>query len=308
MVDQAASEILMFYNTENFYPPDKDDLPNCGMRNWDDYKYKLKLHKIGQVFNLINDNYNGQPALIGLAEIGDLSVLEDLVNQNSVIKDYGIIYQKSADPRNLSVAILYNSSVFSLVNFQVLRFHQDNQNDIGTRDILHAEMLYKGKTLHTFVLHLPSKRDRDVKKDLRHHILGQLKETVQNLMKNNEEVIIMGDFNEDPDSEILQQFLHCKNKDRILENPFIKFFEAGHFSTYHGKKGTCFDQIIFTDSLCTTFGFGAIEADICRSEKLRNKDRKNSQYPYRTYSGSRYMGGYSDHFPVVIKLLQNPQP
>ncbi|HBR12717.1 MAG TPA: endonuclease [Chryseobacterium sp.] len=308
MVDQAASEILMFYNTENFYPPDKDGLPNCGMRNWDDYKYKLKLHKIVQVFNLINDNYNGQPALIGLAEIGDLSVLEDLVSQNSVIKDYGIIYQKSADPRNLSVAILYNSSVFSLVNFQVLRFHQDNQNDIGTRDILHAEMIYKGKTLHIFVLHLPSKRDRDVKKDLRHRILGQLKETVQNLIKNDEEVIIMGDFNEDPDSEILQQFLHCKNKDRILENPFIKFFEAGNFSTYHGKKGSCFDQIIFTNSLRTTFGFDAIEADICRSEKLRNQDRKNKQYPYRTYSGSRYMGGYSDHFPIVIKLLQNPQP
>lgn len=303
MVERKEAGTFMFYNAENFYPPDSKAFCSSGLRNWDDYKYQLKVRKIAQVFDLVSQDYGCKPSLIGLAEIGDLSVLEDLVREESVVKDYGIIYEKSADPRNLSVAMLYDPSVFSLIGYKALRLQHADFNNLETRDILHVKMMYRGKPLHIFILHLPSKRERDIKQNLRHHILGQLKQIVQKIMAEDEAVMIMGDFNENPDSEILKQFLNGEDPKKTLINPFVKLFEQGHFSTYHGKKGVGFDQIIFSHNLSDLLGFESVDTSIYCPERLRNKDRKNKQFPHRTFSGSRYMGGFSDHFPVILQLL-----
>lgn len=303
MVEKRGSEIFMFYNTENFYPPDNDTFGRSSLRNWDQYKYQLKLRKIAQVFDLISQYYGCKPSVIGLAEIGDISVLEDLLRQDSVVKGYGIIYEKSADPRNLSVAMLYDQSVFSLANYQVLRLQHTDYQNFETRDILHVKIIYMGKPLHIFILHLPSKRERDIKQGLRHQILGQLKEIVQAIMEKQEAVMVMGDFNEDPNSDILEKFLSFEDEEKALFNPFLKLFEQSKYSTFHGKKGLGFDQIMISNDFSNLLGFRSTEATIYSSEKLRNKDRKNKQFPLRTYSGSRYMGGYSDHFPVILQTL-----
>jgi len=299
------SELMMFYNVENLFPPDDldDDAKTSGFRNWDSYKYNLKIRKLSNVFRFIKEDHGQLPSVIGLAEIGARSVLEDLVNENSPIHNYDIIYQKSNDSRGLSVALLFDKEKYSLIQFNILKFQLDEIREFDTRDILHAEFLFEEKKLHILVCHLPSKREKDIKKAQRHYILEKLHDTIQNIVDKEEPIILMGDFNENPDAEELQQLLLDKNNNKMLSNPFEALYLNGQFSTYHGKKGVGFDQILFTENLLSEqFNFQTTTAEIYNAPQLRNKDRKNSQYPMRTYSGSRYIGGWSDHFPVMVKL------
>jgi len=293
------SELMMFYNVENLFPPDSvsDEKPASGFRNWDSYKYSLKIRKLSTVFRFIEEDYGQLPSIIGLAEIGDRLVLEDLINENSPIQNYEIVYQRSQDSRGLSVALLFDQAKYTLIQFNTLKFQMDETVAFDTRDILHAEFLFEGKKLHVFVCHLPSKREKDAKKAQRNYIIKQLRNTIKDLVEEKEPIILMGDFNENPDAE-------DKGND-ILKNPFESLYLNNQFSTYHGKKGLCFDQILYSEDLILNqFNFQTISAEIYNTPRLRNKDRKNSSYPMRTYSGSRYMGGYSDHFPVIVKLAK----
>ena len=296
---------MTFYNVENFYPPDQNSAESyhSGLYNWDDYKYNLKVRKISNVFRFIEEDFGQLPSIIGLAEIGAKSVLEDLTQKNSSLNNYEIIYEPSQDSRNLSVALLFDKEKFTLLKYQTLQFQLDEEKEFDTRDILHAELLFEEKKLHIFVLHLPSKRNQDAKKEKRNFIIEKLRETLQELFAKGEAVIIMGDFNENPDNETVQELLFDKNRDQFLKNPFETLYNQNQFSTYHGKKGVCFDQILFTKkTLLENFNIKNITAEIYNSPRLRNKD-KNNNYPSRTYSGSRYMSGYSDHFPVILHLL-----
>ena len=47
------------------------------------------------------------------------------------------------------------------------------------------------------------------------------------------------------------------------------------------------------------------EAKVFNHEKLSNWNRKFAGRPFRTYAGTRYLGGYSDHFPILTALLVN---
>jgi len=301
-------ELMMFYNVENFYPPNKNSevVSNFELRNWDDYKYNLKVKKISNVFRFIEEYFGQLPSVIGLAEIGAKSVLEDLTNENSPTKDYEIIYQPSKDSRGLSVAMFFDKNKFTLSRYQVLQFPMDENMEYDTRDILHTELLSDGNKLHVFVLHLPSKRNQDEKKNLRNYILEKLSETLQKLFEKGEAIVLMGDFNDNPDSKMIRQLCYNKEGNEVLNNPFETLYHQNQFSTFHGKKGVCFDQILYTENtLKSAFSVKNIEAEIYNNPKLRNKESKNNKYPSRTFSGSRYMAGYSDHLPVILKLTKN---
>ena len=43
-------------------------------------------------------------------------------------------------------------------------------------------------------------------------------------------------------------------------------------------------------------------AEIFSPEKISSREKKSGKRPFRTYSGTRYLGGYSDHFPVYVTL------
>lgn len=299
------SKLMMFYNVENLYPPNQDSttLNSFGLYNWDTYKYCQKIRKISNVFRYVAEDYGELPSIIGLAEIGSKSVLEDLTDENSPICGYEIIYEKSQDSRELSVALLFDKNKYSLIGFEILKFPLHDNLEFDTRDILHAEFLLNDKKFHVFVLHLPSQRNKDVKKDLRNHILQQLHSTLLDLSEKKEALVVMGDFNENPDDEVIQKLRFDRDGKEILINPFESLFKNQQFTTYHGKTGMGFDQILWSDDyLKKVFEVQKISAEIFNSPRLRNKNRKNEHFPLRTYSGSRYIGGWSDHFPVVLKL------
>lgn len=305
-------EIFAFYNVENLFPPDptpihKTDPTPSGMRNWDERKYNTKLGRIARVFQLIKEEEGILPALIGLAEVHGREPMEALV-ACQVFEGYEIVHFPSMDRRGMDVALLCNPARLKLISAEPLSFVDAElfNADELTRDILHCRFEFLEETINVFVLHLPSKRNQDVNLKLRNHILEGLQGKLSEIGKNGEAVMICGDFNANPDDENVINLVCGDGTGKGLINPFRIKFEEESYSGFHGTEGLLFDQMIFSeDFFLENFVLKFEAAKVFNHEKLRNRDRKYAARPARTFAGTRYLGGYSDHFPVLTEFKIN---
>lgn len=311
MSDINEKEIVAFYNVENLFTPDslpvhKLDPTASGLQNWDQRKYNNKLSKIAQVFQLILESEGSLPMLIGLSEIQGKKPLEDLILLEPFNSNYGVLHYESMDERGVDVALLYDKSKIEVISSEPISyfFAVENKNSEyydTTRDVLFSKVKFKEILLNIFVLHLPSKREKDVNKSKRDYILGDLNKKLIEISKNTTEaILILGDFNENPDEENIQNFLYDGDFNKILINPYLDLYKNNIFSTFHYKSGLLFDQMILSPNLINgNLPISFDEAKSFNHQKLRSWDKKFSERPFRTYAGTRYLGGYSDHFPII---------
>ncbi|ASW75949.1 endonuclease [Chryseobacterium piperi] len=309
-------ELFTFYNVENLFLPDikpvhKFDPTKSGLWNWDERKYKNKLFKIAHVFQLLKEKNGILPFIIGLSEISGRKVLENLVELEPFNSKYGIIHYNSMDERKVDVALLYDKSKIEVIDSEAITFFfeittKNSEYYDTTRDVLYSKLKYKGEIINVFVTHLPSKRDKDVNKPKRDFILNEIHNRILNIVNEKKEhVILCGDFNENPDDENLINILYDNNHNKVLENPFHELFSTGNYSTFHYKSGLLFDQIILSKSFYnadSNINLSFQTAEIFNSEKISSRDKRFADRPFRTYAGTRYLGGYSDHFPVCVRL------
>ena len=173
-----------------------------------------------------------------------------------------------------------------------------------TRDILQCRVEYEGVEITIFVLHLPSKREQDINQSKRDYILHSVKERVLELTKKQKEpVMILGDFNENPYAENINFLLYHDGLDKLLENPFINLYGQKKFSTFYQKQGLLFDQIILSEYFYVQNSkLKFTKAGVFAHENIKIRDGKYQGKPFRTYAGTRYLGGYSDHFPVWVEF------
>jgi hypothetical protein len=106
----------------------------------------------------------------------------------------------------------------------------------------------------------------------------------------------MGDLNDYPSNKSVQLIMERLNPKITKESN--KF---GGTNSYHGKWN-------ILDHICVSNGWntGSLK---CSPENgtILTLDNLLSTYkgnivPYRTYGGSKYLGGYSDHLPVYMNL------
>lgn len=312
----ANSEYAMFYNVENLFPPDEkfakgESKKLSGLKKWGEWRYKNKLYRLNHLFELIKAEKGELPMLIGLAEIADKSVLEDLLNQSAFEGNYDFVHYDSWDERGVDTALLYDKTKIKILDSDTLGFifeyEEDRDGVDTTRDVLQCKVEYQGEIINVFVLHLPSKREQDINQPQRDYILKNVQEIAVELIKEEREaVMIMGDFNENPYAENMNFLLYNEGSEKILENPFMALYQERKYSTYYGKQGLLFDQIILSQDFylpqsCLKFAKG----EIFTHEDIRTRDGKYQGKPYRTYAGTRYIGGYSDHFPVLVEFNKN---
>ncbi len=307
-------ELIAFYNVENLFSPElpaqhPTDPTVSGLSNWTSKRYEFKLHRISTVFNMIAQKYEALPMLIGLAEIQGKKPLQDLLNLSPLKENYQIVHFPSQDKRRVDVALLFDATKLELISARPIQivFNTENtetQSVEATRDILHCKLKYGATAMHVFVLHLPSKRDRDVHLFKRKAIVKKLHEQIEILAtEQNVSFLVLGDFNDNPDAEYLSQLRFSDTGTELLKNPFSDLYENEVFSTYHKKEGLLFDQILLSSSWFSaeqTLNFK--EAAVFGPPQICRPEKKYKNKPYRTYAGSRYLGGYSDHFPVIVEL------
>ncbi|MDO4225279.1 MAG: hypothetical protein Q4C75_05250 [Bergeyella zoohelcum] len=197
-------ELVMFYNVENLFPPDTDirDRHNpafSGLKRWNTDRYKHKIKNISQVFYWVEERYSSLPFLIGLCEIQGRKPLQDLITESPLNGRYEAVHYDSLDERGVDVALLYDRTKVEVLHSEPFRYFfkiGNTENLDTTRDVLYCRLKYLGNPLNVFVLHLPSKRENDINKPKREHILKDIKKRAEKIInETNEPVLLMGDFN-----------------------------------------------------------------------------------------------------------------
>ncbi|WP_228383976.1 endonuclease/exonuclease/phosphatase family protein [Chryseobacterium sp. JM1] len=306
--------MFSFYNVENLFLPDPKpvhrlDPTRSGLKNWDEQRYRNKLFKISHVFQLMKEENGVLPFLIGLSEVSGRKVLEDLVEMEPFNSEYGIVHYNSMDERKVDVALLYDKSKVEIIDSETITFFfeiinkKNTENYDTTRDVLFSKIKYKGTVVNVFIAHLPSKREKDVNKPKRDFILNEIRSRILRIvLEEKGHVILCGDFNENPDDENLVKILYDNDHEKVLVNPFQELFSTRNYSTFHYKSGLLYDQIILSKSLFDNDALNFQNAKIFNSEKISSQTRNFEGRPFRTYAGTRYLGGYSDHFPVFVQF------
>ncbi len=309
----TVEELIMFYNIENFFAPDvKPRHPSdqvSGLRNWNEKRYRNKLHKTAHVFQLVKEECGTLPVLIGLSEVQGNKVLDEIINLKPLEGRYGVIHYESMDERGVDVALLYDKNEIEILDsepisfvFEIIDEKLDNYD--RTRDVLLCKIKYRGSVINVFVCHLPSKREKDVNKPKRNYILRNIKSRIESILAETDEaVLIMGDFNENPGEDNLQELLLQNSPGTGLQNPFEELFRNRIYSTFHYQFGLLFDQIMLSEHFFREdFPLKFADARVFSHEGITSRDKRFKGRPFRTYAGTRYLGGYSDHFPVYVKF------
>ncbi len=307
---------VAFYNLENLfdvkddpYTLDNDFLPDSE-RQWNRKRYEKKIFKLGTAISDIGFSKTGKsPVIVGVAEAENKKVLEDLVNSKHLKnKDYGIVHYDSPDERGIDVGLLYQKQYFEVTHsekVQVLVDNPDGQRDY-TRDILWVTGILNKEEIHILVNHWPSRRDGAESTSYKRIAAAQKnRDVIDQITSENSEakIIIMGDFNDDPHSESVEK--HLVRGD--LFNPMERLLTRYRGTTNYRSQWNLFDQIIFSHNFHRyekgkhSFSDASIfDKDFLKIYKGRYKGK-----PFRTFIGRKYMGGYSDHFPVYMRLRLN---
>ncbi|WP_071594874.1 endonuclease/exonuclease/phosphatase family protein [Pontibacter roseus] len=310
---------VAFYNTENLYDTrndpkaDDDGFTPDGLMQWDEDRYKTKIKNLATVIESIGGK-DSPPVLLGLCEVENRQVLEDLVASSPLRKRrYDIIHYDSPDPEGLDVALLYNPRVFKPTAQTSLPI-KFQEKGFASRDILQVKGMLQGQPVTVYVNHWPEDRGSASLGDsrrlaaaaaLRGHIDTQLK------ADKNAHILVLGDFADEPKSTTMERVLRATGRpnpayQNELFNTFYLWYIQGRGSFHTRNDNQMLDQILISKSFLSGSGLEFVRgsATIHDPEFSKFTFGKYKDTPRRSYSGSLYLGGYSDHFPVYIKLQQ----
>ncbi|MDQ3018144.1 MAG: endonuclease/exonuclease/phosphatase family protein [Bacteroidota bacterium] len=314
---------IAFYNFENLFDtidsPDTDDFEftPLGTNIYNSYVYKDKLERLAGVVGEIGLDYTPDgPALLGVSEVENRSVLEDFARQAAVAKrNYNIIHQDSKDGRGIDVALLYQPKYFKpdTTIYYSLVSSLPNEEVRYSRDILIAIGDLNGEKVAISVNHWPSRRGgeattahlRNKAATVNRHLLDSLY-AAGTVTKS----IVMGDLNDDPINDSVHKFLKAgRITEKLLTdemyNPMEDFYRKGSGTTAYQDAWSLFDQIILSNQIVSdTKGFHFYKAGIHNPAYMTQKTGKYKGYPMRTYANGVYAHGYSDHFPVYVLLVK----
>ncbi len=311
---------VVFYNVENLFDYfddsttiDEEFLPNTG-RFWTKKRYQDKQNKLAKV--LIALGGWEAPELIGLCEIENRYVLTTLT-QFTALKaiGYEIIHQDSKDRRGIDVAAIYRPDKFELINYEyyTLKFPFDTSS--RTRDILHViGKLPNTDTLHYFVNHWPSKFGGEFETLPKRNYAGKfLRKKIDSVLafSPNANILITGDFNDEPEAESMTNALRItKEVEEIRTNKdlYNLMYPIRYLTGTHSfqNEWSIIDQFVVTgnlmDSRSRTFIYQKTPM-IGDLDFLIIEGATGAKRPFRTYQGPKYVGGFSDHLPIILDLL-----
>ena len=309
-----------FYNTENLYDtikqPNVDDsefTPQSPTK-WNSDKYNLKIKHISEVISKLGiDKVKGGPLAVGLAEVENRGVIEDLIHSADLKPlNYGIAHIDSPDKRGIDVALIYRLDLFKITAIHAARLKIDSLPDFLTRDQLVVSGVFDGKPLHFIVNHWPSRVGGEEKSAFLRDAAARLCRSLDDsLMKIDpkSKIVIMGDLNDDPSNESVIKYLHIKTTRRTtkrgdLFDPMYKLFKDGKGTLEYKGKWNLFDQFVVSYGLIKGYKreFHYVEANIYKEQYLLEQTGTYKGTPWRTYAGTKYLGGYSDHLPSYILL------
>ncbi|MCF8365915.1 MAG: endonuclease [Bacteroidales bacterium] len=310
---------VMFYNVENLFDIYDDSLKRDeeftpdGERHWTNRKFYDKINKVYKVIAAVGE-WN-PPALVGMCELENRFVLEKLIDETPLKKyDYRIVHHESPDRRGIDVGLIYRPTMFELFYHKAIPVVFADDTAYKTRDILYVKGLLGGKDmLHIFINHWPSRYGGYLSTVNRRNQAAEiLKQKTDSLLMANPKtaIVIMGDFNDGPEDESFAKVIGATAPDGDINlqgyyNLTLTKQESWNNGTLKYRENwDIFDQIVVSGSvLLPGPGIKATgnKATIFHAPFLLEDDNTFLDVkPFRTFTGFKYNGGYSDHLPVYI--------
>jgi len=315
-------QTVAFYNLENLFDTirnvdiyDESFTPS-GSYGWDSEKYHNKLENLSTVLTKIgtSSQISAPPAIIGVCEIENREVLEDLVSMPKMKKyGYEIVHEHSPDERGIDNGFLYRPEYFEVLSHKTIFVELPDTTD-RTRDILQVHGKLEGEEVYVFVNHWPSRSggekismpNRKAAAITLRKVLDELNET-----DPTAKIFVMGDFNDDPISPSMVDYLNAKKKrskvkNNDLFNPYYALYKKGYGTTAWQDAWSLFDMVVVSNSLLETeeTGWRYLKAGRYNPEFMLQKSGRFRGYPFRTHAFGTYLNGYSDHFPVFVYVAK----
>jgi len=320
---------VMFYNVENLFDTTDDTTKNDeeflpeGDRRWTSVRYHRKLNAIARVVAAAGEW--DLPSLIGLCEVENESVLRDLAYGTLLSAgNYGIVHRDSPDSRGIDMALLYRKDRFCVSEVRSWLPETENGIPVPTRNLLYVKVTSGGEALHLLLCHLPSRRGGVLAASvLRERMVRLAAEKIDSVFyadQGRTSVIVMGDFNTAPSEPLILKLTSGASDSSPADEPSGsgKTARLVNLSAYLSGKGKgsyryqgtweMIDQVLVSPALTDSTGrwlavpgsFRVVDAPFL----LTDDETYPGTKPFPTYGGYRYSGGYSDHLPVVIRLIQ----
>ncbi len=311
---------IAFYNIENLFDtiPGANDVEFTpdGANKWNTEKYKVKLDHMSDVISQIgNEMFPGGPAIVGICEVENRSVVEDLVNTTKLkAAKYDFVHYDSPDKRGVDVAMLYRTDFFKVISSRSVRLRVSDKPDWTTRNQLVVSGYFDNELIHVIVNHWPSRSGGEKRSaPLREAAAALTRSIADSIFATdiNSKIFIMGDLNDDPVNASVYDILNAKGKaDDIkqggLFNPMWKMYKDGIGSLAYRDSWNLFDQIIVSEPLLgndkSTFKY--FKAKIFNASFVTQKSGQYAGYPFRTYVGNTWQGGYADHLPAYVFIIK----
>jgi len=318
---------VAFYNIENLYDTIQDFTKNdtefipSGNKQWNSERYLYKLNNLAKVIGEMGVNPElgvvEAPTILGLCEVENEQVLLDLARLTALKKEYyGVCLIEGPDARGVDVALMYKKDYFTVIAEKQHHLKMPDRPDYKTRGQLVVTGLLEGDTISVVVNHWPSRRGGEKRSSPGRIAAGQLTRSIVDSLNRvypNAKVLIMGDFNDTPLDESIIKALGAggdmsKLKPSEMFNPMHKMHKDGLGTLAYNDVWSIFDQIILSQSLLNLNapGYNYVKgtARVFSPKYLKNSQGRYKGYPYRTYVGDTFTGGYSDHFPVYLYLAK----
>lgn len=320
---QYTSACIGFYNVENLFDTINQEGVNDGEytpesdKLWGADRYQKKLNDLARVISELGaDLHPNGIAVLGVSEVENKSVLDDLVRTGPLAKrSYGVIHEDSPDRRGIDVGLIYDSTRFVPTAYKsyFLDLGVDDEGDtIFTRDQLVVSGLLEGEPIHVIVAHWPSRSGGQKRSAPRRIKAGQLgRQIVDSLLSTDPaaQIFYLGDLNDDPSDVSVKRFLGSTGDKLMVDesrlfNPMVEYARKGVGSLAWRDSWNLFDQVIMSPQILKDDGFKYYGTRVFNQAYLRQKEGNFTGYPFRTFVGNTYQGGFSDHFPVFVILVK----
>jgi hypothetical protein len=306
---------IMFYNVENLFDiyddttRDDDDFLPDGVMRWTYPRYNRKINSLYKT--IVAAGEWSPPAVVGLCEVENRKVLEDLIYRTYLSKyDYEIVHEESPDIRGIDVCMIYRKDLINLIGYEYWYVSGIQNNGYPTRSVLYSKLGIGHDTIHFIVNHWPSKRGGVLAADdLRKGVAAMVRIKVDSIFGcygEGARIILTGDFNCSPEDDVMSQFVSDIPSGLFLVNLSARSSLAGPGTYRYMGVWEMIDQVIVSRGLLNS------KSGVCTGSKnlsvfspgflLESDARYPGLTPFSTYRGYRYNGGFSDHLPVLLDL------
>ena len=319
---------VVFYNFENLFDTIDDPGVNDteftpeGPKKWNAYKYAKKIGNLERVLFDIASADGDFPIVIGVSEVENRSVMEDVIATPKLSKgNYRIVHYDSPDLRGIDVGFYYRPDVFKLEGSAAIPFRMPDMPDFRTRDFVTMWGTIEDEPFFFLVSHWPSRLGgQAASASKRMAAAEQVRAIVDSVQRADPatKVVVMGDLNDDATDASVVEGLSAKGKIKDVKegdmfNPFIALLKAGYGTLAYRDAWNLFDNIVVSENLATgstgelkiqPVGKSKFYGGIFRRPYMIQKEGQYKGYPLRTFVGNDFQGGFSDHFPVYIYIAK----